>query len=213
MSRLKKQVGDIAWLSESSFNRGLSAAAYGLWSGKMDMTDFLDAIFSLVEIEYTLAWHEGMRAAGLKPSDMSEDEATALSNHIVQAEGHAFDFGLFIQDHSKAAGHQFNEIDGRRGGWLTGYNTVYNEALTFAANDPNLEWVLGPTEQHCDSCSKLNGKIKRASVWDASMIQPSNPPNPYLICGGWRCACYFEVTQSAQSRGPLPILRMPVTRS
>lgn len=209
-SLLLKPPSDVAALSESSFARGLHASVHALWGGMFDLVGFMDAMFALIEVEYTNAWHEGMRDAGVDPREMSIDEQTALQSHIIGAQGHAYDFGVYVEEHKKEVGDKLGSLEGRTELWLTGYNTVYNEALTFAASDPHLVWVLGATEKHCGSCSRLDGKIKRASQWDASMIQPSNPPNPYLECGGWRCECYFEVTNQNATRGRLPRLTMAV---
>lgn len=211
LSSRKVKPSEIAYLSESSFIHDMESAARGLWRATSDMTMFLNRMFAIIETEYTRAWRAGMIDAGVNPRDMSEDEKTALGLHISSAQGKVYDLGLFIQEHSRANEYEFGSLEGRLDLWLTGYNTVYNDALTFASSDPNLVWVLGGTEQHCTSCNKLNGKVKRASVWDASMLQPSDPPNFYLECGGWRCRCYFEVTSSVQSRGPLPTLAIRPT--
>ena len=77
---------------------------------------------------------------------------------------------------------------------------VVNLARTMADANQKLVWGLGPTE-HCRTCLKLDGKVKRAEVWAAANIRPQSPD---LACGGWRCQCTLEPTDAPASPGPLP---------
>ena len=69
--------------------------------------------------------------------------------------------------------------------------------------DPKLRWVLGPTKTHCRTCSKLSGKVKRASWWRDN-VMPQQPPNESLECQGWKCGCVLEPTDEPLSRGRMP---------
>ena len=84
--------------------------------------------------------------------------------------------------------------------WVNRYNDVVNTAKIMAGGDKKLKWVLGPTE-HCSSCSKLAGKVKRGSVWIASGIQPQSRS---LACGGYNCQCSLQPTTDRASAGRLP---------
>lgn len=62
---------------------------------------------------------------------------------------------------------------------------------------------------NCGSCSKLAGKVKRASQWRAAGLGPqSGPmhvlPNPALECGGYECKCSLMPTTEPMSKGRLP---------
>ena len=59
---------------------------------------------------------------------------------------------------------------------------------------------------NCSTCLRLDGKVKRASEWEAANLHPQSPPNEKLLCRGWRCACVLEPTTEPLSRGPLPVL-------
>jgi hypothetical protein len=84
--------------------------------------------------------------------------------------------------------------------WINRYTEVVNTAKIMAGADRKLKWVLGPTE-HCSSCLKLAGKVKRGSVWIASGIQPQSRS---LECGGFNCQCSLQPTTDRASAGRLP---------
>jgi hypothetical protein len=84
--------------------------------------------------------------------------------------------------------------------WVNRYTEVVNTAKTMAGADRKLKWVLGPTE-HCSSCLKLAGKVKRGSFWQASGIQPQSSS---LACGGFNCKCSLQPTTDRASAGRLP---------
>ncbi len=87
--------------------------------------------------------------------------------------------------------------------WVNRYTEVVNTAKIMAGGDKKLKWVLGPTEEHCSSCSKLAGQVRRASVWLASGIQPQSRA---LSCQGYNCLCTLSPTSDASSRGRMPSL-------
>lgn len=84
--------------------------------------------------------------------------------------------------------------------WVNRYNDVVNTAKIMAGGDKKLKWVLGPTE-HCSSCMKLAGKVKRGSLWQTSGIRPQSRS---LACGGYNCQCSLQPTTDRASAGRLP---------
>ncbi len=85
--------------------------------------------------------------------------------------------------------------------WINRYRDVVNTAKLMAGEDVKLVWRIGPTKEHCRSCSRLNGKVKRKSQWIASGIRPQSPQ---LECHGFNCLCTLNPTSEPASRGPLP---------
>ena len=84
--------------------------------------------------------------------------------------------------------------------WVNRWEDVYNQALLMGRENPKLKWVVGPTE-HCTTCLKLNGKVKRASTWEASGWRPQSRD---LACGGWKCQCRLVPTTEPLTKGRLP---------
>jgi hypothetical protein len=74
-----------------------------------------------------------------------------------------------------------------------------------ACEDQKLQWVMGPTKEHCNSCLRLSNKIKRASYWRRVNVYPQSPPNPNLECNGFGL-CQLLPTDERCSPGPLPRL-------
>jgi len=91
----------------------------------------------------------------------------------------------------------------RAGMWALRWTEAYNEAVRLITleNGGNMEWVEGDTEHKCDTCLALDGKVARASEWDALGLRPQNAPNKKLECGGWRCGCSLVPTNKRRTAG------------
>ena len=85
--------------------------------------------------------------------------------------------------------------------WAARWTEAYNEAtmVITAHLGGRLKWHLGATEQHCASCSRLDGIVAFAAEWDLSGCRPQNAPNDRLECGGWNCDCSLEPTDQRRS--------------
>ena len=79
---------------------------------------------------------------------------------------------------------------------------VYNLTV---AGEP--EYIAnGILIHNCNSCLKLDGKVKRASWWTENNVLPRVPGAPWLACKGWRCQCGLFPTDKPLSRGRMPKL-------
>lgn len=181
--------------------RGFTRA---LWSGVIDYDQFFDLMQGAIRVGLTQNWHAGAKECGIQPNEMTPEERMALEAAIISEFNHVAGFADAIEAGSKANGGKFGALLPRAELWGTRAVDVQNQARLMACRDKKLKWVFDPAKEHCDSCAKLNGKVKRASYWRARGLQPQNPPNPALGCGGWKCGCVFEVTDEPLSRGPLP---------
>jgi hypothetical protein len=88
--------------------------------------------------------------------------------------------------------------------WVNRYRDVRNLGMMMSCGERHLIWELGGTEDHCVSCTRLNGHVKPASEWLASGARPQHPPNDFLVCGGWLCDCGFEATDKEATPGEIP---------
>jgi hypothetical protein len=98
---------------------------------------------------------------------------------------------------------KLSDADGRLALWKARFDDVRNRAKMILGQDAKLEWIYGDTE-HCDTCARLNGVVKRASFWMSHGVLPQAPPNPRLKCGGWKCQCSLEPTDKRLTRGRMP---------
>jgi hypothetical protein len=187
-----------------AYQRNLRSAVRGLWSSVLDFDQFFSAMNSAITRGLTGAWHEGALECGIKPDELSIEEEKALSERIVKERSYIADFGEVIEANSKTNKGQLTPLFGRLNTWTNRYLDITNEAKIIACADQKLVWRLGATEQHCKTCPRLHGRVKRASYWNKVGIRPQNPPNPAIECGGWRCKCTLEITNEPISKGPLP---------
>lgn len=187
------------------YRSALRSVTRGYWSGVIDADQFFDGARSAMNRRLEQAWNEGAAECGILPDEFTIEEQTALARAITEEMDQLPGFALRIDQNSRAndgkLGPLLTRVDGL---WVNRYNDLKNRAKVLACKDQKLEWVIGPTEEHCSSCSRLNGKVKRGSAWNASGIKPQDPPNGSLACGGWRCLCELRQTNRPVSRGPLP---------
>jgi len=82
--------------------------------------------------------------------------------------------------------------------WANRWNDAYNEAKRQIALEfgGKLKWVLGPTEEHCETCGPLSGVVAFATEWEASGLKPQGS---MLVCRGFRCQCKLEPTEQRRS--------------
>lgn len=150
------------------------------------------------------AWWEGAKACGIQPSELSPEETNAMQVAVFEEVSHISSFAQSIEEGSREEGGLLRVALRRAELWVERYQDVVQRAKVMACADRKLKWVYDPSKENCSTCAKLNGKVKRASYWEAAGIQPKNPPNPALRCGGWRCGCVLEPTDERASPGPLP---------
>ncbi len=186
--------------------RDIRAAVRGLWLGVFDYYDFFDAMTATIRRGLTRAWHEGAASIGIQPDELTPEEKTALETAITREWSQIHPFALAVEAGAKAKGGALEPLLARAELWGLRYQDVVNQARVKANTDPKLRWTLGQTRVHCDSCLRLEGKIKRSSAWDRAGVRPQNPKNDKLTCQGWRCLCFFEPTTDRCSPGPLPKL-------
>ena len=66
---------------------------------------------------------------------------------------------------------------------------VYAEGKMMGAPERDGRWELGATEEHCDTCAGLNGKVHPMSWYLQNDYIPQQAGSATLDCGGWRCDC------------------------
>ena len=186
----------------AGYQLNLRAAAYGLWSGQMDYYQAFDNMYRAIERGLPQAWAEGAKACGIEPEEYSPEERIALEQAMNSEKGYVDGLLTWIEQNDQEAGGKLASVYGRLDTWINRYRDLTNRAKAMACADMKAEWTLGPTE-HCPTCAKLAGKVKRMSYWQAH-VMPQQPPNPNLECGGWNCQCVLVETDAPLSRGPLP---------
>lgn len=189
--------------SYSNYLKSLRAVARGLWLGLYDYEQAWDALEVAIRTNITKAWYDGLAEAGIQPSEMSNEERLALQQMIVREQSYMNGFISHCLDNTKASGAAWAVCDAKAIAWANRARDARGKALSMAQSDPKLMWRLGHTEKHCGTCTKLHGKVKRASYWNKIGVRPQNYPNHLLECGGWKCGCSLDPTEEPLSKGTL----------
>lgn len=177
----------------------------GLWTGSIDYDQFWESMTATIRRRLPQAWHEGAKEGGLLPSELTPNERMALQNAIVDEMSHIIQFANAIEEDSKARGGKLKPLLSRAAMWCNRYEEIRMRARALAAADMKVRWTLGDAE-HCKTCLRLDGKIKRNSYWLRKRILPRVAGAPYLECKGYNCQCTLVPTDERCSPGPLPRL-------
>lgn len=188
------------------YSRAIRAAVRGLWSGALSYEQFYDAMYTAIQYHVPLAWYAGAKACGILPNELTQAERVEMARSINYELQWIEGFAVAIQENSKADGGALQPLFTRSKIWIGRWEGIKSQAMAMACADKKLKWVQGPSEQGCKSCTKLNGKIKRASVWNEQGILPRVHGSEKLACRGFRCLCTLVPTDEPASKGPLPNL-------
>lgn len=197
---------DKAGSHANDYRSGIRSAIRGLWRGAIDRAQFEDVMARVIRRGLGFAFAEGAAQNGIKPDEYSGAEVLALQDAIDSENQHVTGLAVDVEAGSKVNGGKLEPLFARSELWIARYEDLVIRAKTLTGGDKKLKWVLGRTEKHCGSCSKLNGKVKRASWWSENGILPRVPGAEYLECQGYRCDCNLEETTEPLSRGAMPRL-------
>jgi hypothetical protein len=210
---IKEAVTDIA-----SYRVELIRTARALYDRpyRSRVAGFVNAFSEVVRRGLGVAWQEGAATWGIEPKDFKDEEVAQRDDMVEAQMGYVADVGEWILEY---AGEKnwiedpdnkgyfirppFDPIEARVALWENNYNSVQTRAKLVTGMDRKMVWRLGDTELHCETCKKLEGKVKRGSYWLENDILPQNPPNETLDCGGWRCDCSLEPTDEEITDGSL----------
>jgi hypothetical protein len=178
-----------------SYYRQLWKRVKELYSMKIDRFQFESQLADIVQQQITRAYREALRDEGLDPNLVKTQYADNIQDIIVSEYERISNFAADIEiaSHWEKGYEQFNV---RTQLWANRYDDAYNRAIADIATEQGakMEWQLGATEQHCETCAALNGIVARASVWNELGMKPQQPPNTALECGGWQCDCSLVIT-------------------
>ncbi len=168
---------------------------------------FLDQFIAAIKNQMTRAWNEGAREMGVEPEEMTEIDLNELKSIIDSEYDHVIDLGEAIIHSRGGTIEEFRQqFRPRVDLWVARYNDAANRARVYFGGRQRLIWELGATEEHCETCAKLNGIVAFAYEWEQSGIKPQSPPNSILACGGWKCDCSLSSTDKRRSPKALETL-------
>lgn len=187
-------------MSEKNFRQGIRSAVRGLWSSTISASQFEETLQSTIRRNLSVAWLEGARECGISQEDLTDIEIEARDDFIKGQFEYISGFADAIEENSKKNEGRLEPLYGRADMWVNRYGEVRNQAKAMACKDAKLEWKTNVRcKEHCYSCTRLNGKVKRASYWNRTIL----PRSRDLECGGYRCCCDLMPTDKPVSRGRL----------
>lgn len=189
--------------SYDAYRSAIRSNVRALWNGMWTYLEFWDGMATAIRVQFPMAWREGMGMAGMEPSEMTAEEQVRLNQEINRETGYITRFADAIERGSKANDGKLDPLFRRADLWTAAYNRIRDLAMTYAKNDPKLEWQIDAPKESCSSCKKLNGKVKRASVWKAAGVYPRAYDK--LVCRAG-CKCGLVPTTKRATPGPLPAL-------
>ena len=173
---------------EVQFGAGIRIAVLALLKGEIGGFAFTDAMYRAVRVGMRDAWLEGAKIAGFAPDEIEPADERALldiQHAMLQRVLSLQADVLKRRDRLLFAPEEFDkhkaELWNRITIWDARYEQARSEAIVRFSADQKLEWIMDPRKDHCISCMKLDGKVKRASWWRDNGILPQVPGAWYLI--------------------------------
>lgn len=189
--------------SLSDFRLNLRAQVRRYWNDEDNTTSFMFNFMNAVDRGFNQAFRAGAAECGIRANEYTEEMKSVLQAKI--NEQFPFVTNLANRITTRADGGKLKDATSLIEVWIARYGEVLNLGKLLACADKKLKWVLGAAE-HCKSCVKLSGKVKRASFWKANGILPRVAGAHYLDCQGYNCKCSLEVTDEPLTKGRLPSL-------
>lgn len=174
----------------------LWAACVRLFNGGRDAA-FEASFIRSIDQQLTKAWDEGAESIGVEPDEYTDADIT-IRDAIINNETEFINGLMNDIQTAKDSGMAREDFDKQFGSradlWANRWTETVNRARMQMGSKQRFTWRLGSTEEHCDTCSRLNGITAFGYEWDEARIQPQAPPNSALTCSGWRCDCSLEPT-------------------
>lgn len=152
------------------------------------------------------AFDLGAADVGISSEDYTRQDRTLRDEIIDEELTHVPDLLDFLDGIANDPNAHFSDANYRVDLWKKRFDDMRSRAKVILGKDAKGEWVVDPVKEHCPSCLKLNGIVKRWSFWQEHGVLPKAPPNPMLECGGYQCGCDIKPTDKPISRGRLPNL-------
>jgi hypothetical protein len=159
--------------------------------GSEPITSYRNEFNRYVNDAFTVAFIAGWADAGA--SELTEEAQNAISDRIAGEIG--FVDTLFSQlkalreDDEIGMDDKLAAAQAHADGYTQTLVGVYALGKMMGEPERDGRWELGATEEHCDTCSGLNGKVHPLSWYLKNGYIPQEAGSGTLSCGGWNCDC------------------------
>lgn len=73
--------------------------------------------------------------------------------------------------------------------WVDNARSLADLGFASARKNMMVEFRLGGTREHCETCARLDGTRHRLSWYMDRNLIPRRRGNAHFDCGGWKCQC------------------------
>lgn len=155
-------------------------------TGNKPVTSFRNRASIAASESFTDAVYEGYAQAGAE-LPLSDDTQAWLTQRIAEERGHIE--SMFDRLKAEWEGiDPITEAFARADGYARTLDAMYSEAQLRGMKNQMVTWILGDTEEHCDTCATLAGKKHRISYLVANNYIPRKP-DAGMDCKGYQCDC------------------------
>lgn len=150
---------------------------------------FLQAINEAWPTAADLGYEDG----GGDASELEPDELADIDDATASQIDYAVNFWDALPDIKDEGIDPFPRIEY----YVKSLRGWYNEWKLRGAKNQSLEWVLGPTEEHCHENGDLYGCADLAGTWHSAKwyrdegLYPGTPGSN-TTCHGFNCKCYMR---------------------
>jgi hypothetical protein len=191
------------------FNRQLWSYALDFFRDNITDDWFEQSFMYAIDNQLTRAWNEGADEVGVSQSDMTDDDLALLSKLIAEEKEYITGLAVAIID-IKDSGATLDDFRSqfrpRIDIWASKYDEVKIKSSMHFNGKVRRKWILGAAEEHCPSCSALNGIVAYSYEWEAAGIFPGENGSETLACHGYNCQC--ECPETDERRSPNAFQRL-----
>jgi len=150
------------------------------------------------------SYQEGMREGGISDpaGDMDDDDRATVSDWVSEQSGFTLEFARAAFAASKLSGDEKTAarslVLDRVDLWVRALDALGGLGRLSAQENIPATFKLGPTEEHCPTCSKLNRQRKRLRTWKKNGLLPQQPGNDNFACHGYECLCTLHADDGRQ---------------
>jgi hypothetical protein len=126
---------------------------------------------------------DGLKVGGVETDVLEDSDLDTFLKWNAEQSGYVSGLTARIWDKGLSEKEIYSSVES----WASkSLASAYQNGLISADVNGMYEWKLGATEEHCDTCARLNKQVHRLKDWIARDLKPGSSA---LDCGGWQCAC------------------------
>ena len=187
------------------FEMSFEDVLMGAVTGAIDRRRWSTIVRSQIKKFGAKAYGDGIEDGGADRDELDQNDFDTLAQLTKQQSEYVTSLGAILYSKEKPADR---ELLSKAGIWFRkSIMPFYHAGLASADKNGMYEWVLGRTEEHCETCATANRQRHRMKAWVGSGILPQNTGFKDILCGGYHCDCRLVAVRS-KSRGRLD--RIPV---